>query len=151
MSVFHQQHLQAPPQASMRLCSSKTPALHVSQIDVAQTPRFNPTKRRRLYGLNSRFDHMLQEVTWACHAPTSSLSRRKRAYSSGSSSMTNHDSPKTPTEVVEHRSTKLGKSFVPAMPENWLPGAMSGGKAHLGSSQVGKMGDLVLPIFQVGS
>ena len=86
---------------------------------------------------------MLQEVTWACHAPNSSFPRRKRAYSSGSSSMTNHDSPKTPTEV-EYESTKLGKSFVPAVPENWSPRAMSGEKAHLGSSQVGKMGDLVL-------
>ena len=57
--------------------------------------------------------------------------------------MTNHDSPKTPTEV-EYESTKLGKSFVPAMPENWSPGAMSEEKAHLGSSQVRKMGDLVL-------
>jgi hypothetical protein len=127
----------------MSLCSSITPTLHVSQTDAAQTPRFNSMKRRRLCGLNSRFDRMLQEVTWASHAPNSSFPRRRRAYSSGSSSMTNRDSPKTPTEV-EYGSTKLGRSFVPAMDESWLPGAMSGGQAHLGSSQVGKMRDLVL-------
>jgi hypothetical protein len=86
---------------------------------------------------------MLQEVAWASHASNPFSPRRKRAYSSDSSSMTNHDLPTTPTEI-EDESIKLGKSLVPAMPESWLPEATSYGKAYSSPSQVGKTGDLIL-------
>jgi hypothetical protein len=86
---------------------------------------------------------MLQEVAWASHASTPFVPRRKRAYSSDSSSMANHDLPKTPTEM-EYGSTKLGISSVPAIPESWFPEAMSWGKPYLSPSQVGKTGDPVL-------
>ena len=65
---------------------------------VAQTSPFHSAKRRRLYGLNSRFDRMLQEVSWTSNSTKASRPHYKRAHSPSSSSMTNHDLPKTPTD-----------------------------------------------------
>jgi hypothetical protein len=123
------------------LILAQTQLLHA--IAVVQAPQFNGTKRRRLHGLNSRFDRMLQEVAWASHASNPSIPRRKRAYSSDSSSLTNHDLPKTPTEI-EYGSTKLGISSVPVIPESGLPEAMLWGKPHSSPPQVEKTVDLVL-------
>jgi len=57
--------------------------------------------------------------------------------------MTNHDLPKTPTEI-EYGSTKLGISSVPAIPESWFPEAMLWGKPYSSPAQVRKTVDPVL-------
>jgi len=67
-----------------------------STTATAHTTPFHSAKRRRLYGLNLRFDRMLQEVSWTSNSMNGP--RYKRAHSPSSSSMTNHDLPKTPTD-----------------------------------------------------
>jgi hypothetical protein len=112
----------------------------------AQTPSFPSTKRRRLYGLNSRFDRMLQEVSWASDATKSFPPRHKRAYSPSSSSMTNHDLPKTPTDTpteIGCGSRKLGKCFVPTTPENRLSATTLQRSACLSPSHLVKTGNQV--------
>ncbi|KAI9509409.1 hypothetical protein F5148DRAFT_1187803 [Russula earlei] len=112
---------------------------------VAQTPSLRSTKRGRLYGLNSRFDRMMQEVGLASRAPTSLLPHRRRAYSR-SSSITNHDLPKTPSEasnIFEHSSSKVGECFVAATPKIWPSDATRRKSAHLNLSQVVKKRDQV--------
>ena len=118
--------------------------MYLFPIDSSQTSRFSWTKRRRLFGLNSRFDRMLQEVTWASCTSNSIFPRRKHAYSSGSSSMTNRDFPKTPTEA------EMDNSFVPSMPANWPSEAMLCRNAHMSPSQVGKAEDMVLSNLSSG-
>ena len=87
-------------------------------LSAAQTSPFHSAKRRRLYGLNSRFDRMLQEVSWASNYTKVSRPRHKRTNSPSSSSMTNHDLPKTPTDSLNelgHVSGKIQKRFPSAM------------------------------------
>jgi hypothetical protein len=113
---------------------------------VSQTPPFHSAKRRRLYGLNSRFDRMLQEVGWASNVTKSSLPRFKRVYSPSSSTITNHDLPKTPTDAPNEMvcgSGKLGKSSVSATPENRLSATTLWKSTCLSPSQVVKPGNQV--------
>ena len=114
------------------------------QTAPAQTPPYHPAKRRRLYGLNSRFDRMLQEVSWASDNAKSFLPRHKRACSPSSSSMTNHDLPKTPTDYAPNDigcgSKKLGKRIAS---ENTLSATIVWRNECLSPSQVVKRGDQV--------
>ena len=110
-------------------------------IAVAQTPPSHSTKRRRLYGLNSRFDRMLQEVSWASHTQKSLLPHRKHA---NLLSTADRHLPKIPTgapDEVVYGSRKLQRYFVPATPENQLSEAMSWRSARLSPPQVVKTGD----------
>ncbi len=92
----------------------------LSSTAVAQTFPFHSAKRRRLYGLNTRFDRMLQEVSWTSQADSTKFSRShyKRANSPSPSSTTNHDMPKTPTDSpngLRYGSERIENCFVPTM------------------------------------
>ncbi|KAI9572199.1 hypothetical protein HD554DRAFT_1651548 [Boletus coccyginus] len=67
-------------------------------------------KRRRVAGLNTRFDRMIKSVnTMLSHSPASS---RKRMQSSGTSSVSSHDVPKTPVGAYScFHPGKLGNDF----------------------------------------
>lgn len=69
-------------------------------------------KRRKTLGLNTRFDRMLAQVN-VMHSYSSDLkSHRKRVRSSGSSSVSSYDLPKTPVDAYSHlREDKLGGDF----------------------------------------
>src|SRR5258708_22148417 len=91
-------------------------SLFLTAVD--QTSPFHSAKRRRIYGLNSRFDRMLQEVSWTSNSTKASRPRYKRAHSPGSSSLTNHDMPMTPTDSpneLGRGSRRTGECFVPTM------------------------------------
>jgi hypothetical protein len=86
---------------------------------------------------------MLQEVSWASDDTKSFLPRHKRAYSPSSSSMTNHDLPKTPTDApndIGCGSGKLGKRIVS---ENPLSETILWRTECLSPSQVVKKGNQV--------
>lgn len=66
-------------------------------------------KRRKTNGLNSRFDRMIETVNVMHHSPTKS---RRRTRSSGSSSASSYDLPKTPLDAYDGLNTgRLGKGF----------------------------------------
>ncbi|KAG9316331.1 hypothetical protein JVU11DRAFT_2362 [Chiua virens] len=72
-----------------------------------------PAKRRRVAGLNTRFDRMIKSVnTLLSYRTTSPAPSRKRVESSGTSSTSSHDIPKTPVDSYSnHLPGKLGKDF----------------------------------------
>lgn len=69
-----------------------------------------PLKRRKTLGLNTRFDRMLAQVH-VTHAYSSDpKTRRKRARSFGSSSVSSYDLPKTPVDAYSHED-RLGSDL----------------------------------------
>ncbi|TFY70892.1 hypothetical protein EVG20_g2123 [Dentipellis fragilis] len=72
-----------------------------------------PLKRRRTAGLNTRYDNMIEQVNMMYSSPGSaSESRRKRTFSSGSSSVSTRDVPKTPLDAYSRfQEGRLGKDF----------------------------------------
>ncbi|KAG8213664.1 hypothetical protein J3R82DRAFT_10359 [Butyriboletus roseoflavus] len=75
-------------------------------IDISQ---YRPVKRRKVAGLNARFDRMIKSVdTMLSYRATS----RERMQSSGTSSVSSHDVPKTPVDAYSNlHPGNLGKSF----------------------------------------
>ncbi|KAG1890208.1 hypothetical protein F4604DRAFT_2004473 [Suillus subluteus] len=59
-------------------------------------------KRRKTLGLNTRFDRMLAQVNVTHLYSSDPKTRRKRARSSGSSSVSSYDLPKTPVDAYSH-------------------------------------------------
>ncbi|KAI0298501.1 hypothetical protein BC826DRAFT_997699 [Russula brevipes] len=104
-----------------------------------QTQPLHSTKRRRIYGLNSRFDHMLQEVSWVFDSSKPFLPRRKHHYSSGTSPITSHDLSNGPGS---DGSRNLAKWIVPAMSEKLLSEVVPS-RTYSHPSQVEKTGDQV--------
>ncbi|THH08389.1 hypothetical protein EW146_g9012 [Bondarzewia mesenterica] len=75
----------------------------------ADTP-FQPLKRRRTLGLNSRYDRMIDQVNMVSNLRTSTPPRRRRMYSSGSSTLS--DAPKTPLDAYNSlQEGRLGVNF----------------------------------------
>ncbi|KAH9998448.1 hypothetical protein BJV74DRAFT_824481 [Russula compacta] len=131
----------SPLTAYISYYTSTSSTTLTTRIAVAQAPPSHTTKRRRLYGLNSRFDRMLQEVSWASHTQKSSLPHRKHA---NLSSMADRRLPKIPTgasDEVLYGSRTLERCFVPATPENQLSEAMLWRSARLSPPQVVRTGD----------
>lgn len=69
-----------------------------------------PLKRRKTLGLNTRFDRMLAQVHVSNSYSLDPKTRRKRARSSGSSSVSSYDLPKTPVDAYSHED-RLGSDF----------------------------------------
>ncbi|KAG1777743.1 hypothetical protein EV702DRAFT_1196953 [Suillus placidus] len=69
-----------------------------------------PLKRRKTLGLNTRFDRMLAQVHVTHSYSSDPKTRRKRARSSGSSSVSSYDLPKTPVDAYSHEG-RLGSDF----------------------------------------
>ncbi|KAG2043414.1 hypothetical protein BDR03DRAFT_1053438 [Suillus americanus] len=67
-------------------------------------------KRRKTLGLNTRFDRMLAQVNVTHSYSSDPKTRRKRARSSGSSSVSSYDLPKTPVDVYSHED-RLGSDL----------------------------------------
>ncbi|KAG2132649.1 hypothetical protein BD769DRAFT_1774839, partial [Suillus cothurnatus] len=67
-------------------------------------------KRRKTLGLNTRFDRMLAQVNVTDLYSSDPKSRRKRARSSGSSSVSSYDLPKTPVDAYIHEG-RLGSDL----------------------------------------
>ncbi|KAH0827479.1 hypothetical protein J3R83DRAFT_4174 [Lanmaoa asiatica] len=74
---------------------------------------YRPAKRRRVAGLNTRFDRMIKSVnTMLSYRNNSPASSRKRIQSSSTSSVSSHDVPKTPVDAYSSlHPGKLGKDF----------------------------------------
>ncbi|KAA1471668.1 hypothetical protein DENSPDRAFT_129175 [Dentipellis sp. KUC8613] len=72
-----------------------------------------PLKRRRTAGLNSRYDNMIEQVNMMYRSPAGvPKPRRKRASSSGSSSVSTRDVPQTPLDAYSRlQEGRLGKDF----------------------------------------
>jgi len=139
-----------PRSASTPLRAQLQRSIYLLSTAVGKTSQ---TKRRRLYGLNSRFDRMLQEVSWTSPAPTSRLPHRRQAYFSTSSSIPDHDLPKTPPGAsmgTMNDSKTFRKCLVPVASEKQSSDAMLWKSAHLSPSQVVNNGDQVLPNPSVG-
>ncbi|KAG0704531.1 hypothetical protein DFH29DRAFT_1078296 [Suillus ampliporus] len=69
-----------------------------------------PLKRRKTLGLNTRFDRMLAQVHVTHSYSSDAITYRKRARSSGSSSVSSYDLPKTPVDAYSHEG-RLGRDF----------------------------------------
>ncbi|KAG1751512.1 uncharacterized protein EDB91DRAFT_611079 [Suillus paluster] len=69
-----------------------------------------PLKRRKTLGLNTRFDRMLAQVHVTHSYSSDPTTHRKRARSSGSSSVSSYDLPKTPVDAYSHEG-RLGRDF----------------------------------------
>ena len=61
-----------------------------TRLAVGQLPASESTRRRRISGLNSRFDRMLWEASLTARTCKSLPRRHKHAYSSSSSSISSH-------------------------------------------------------------
>lgn len=97
MSPFNREHYYYPPEA--RASTPLSCPCSDIQITFGHVPASEFTKRRRISGLNSRFDRMLWEASLTAR-PFKSLSRRhKLAYSSSSSSISNSDLASTSTHA----------------------------------------------------
>ncbi|KAG1896325.1 uncharacterized protein F5891DRAFT_983513 [Suillus fuscotomentosus] len=71
-----------------------------------------PLKCRKTLGLNTRFDRMLAQVHVSNSYSLDPKTRRKRAHSSGSSSVSSYDLPKTPGPVDAYsHEDRLGSDF----------------------------------------
>ncbi|KIJ18879.1 hypothetical protein PAXINDRAFT_179109 [Paxillus involutus ATCC 200175] len=80
---------------------------------ISASTNARPVKRRRVAGLNTRFDHMIEKVNVMHSYPTSSPAiSRRRMRSSGTSSVSSYDVPKTPLDPYSalHQG-RLGKEF----------------------------------------
>ncbi|KAG1816132.1 uncharacterized protein BJ212DRAFT_212771 [Suillus subaureus] len=67
-------------------------------------------KRRKTLGLNTRFDRMLAQVNVTHLYSSDPKTRRKRARSSGSSSISSYDLPKTPVDAYSYED-RLGSDI----------------------------------------
>lgn len=75
-------------------------------------PGPGPLKRRKTLGLNTRFDRMLSQVNVTHSYSSDPKARPKRVRSSGSSSVSSYDLPKTPVDAYSHlRENRLGGDF----------------------------------------
>lgn len=74
-----------------------------TQLAVDHVPTSESTKRRRLSGLNSRFDRMLWEANLTTRTFKSLSRRHKHAHSSSSSSISNYE----PTSTSTHASKDM--------------------------------------------
>ncbi|KAI0266758.1 hypothetical protein BC834DRAFT_873392 [Gloeopeniophorella convolvens] len=103
-------------------------------------PLSHPPKYRRIYGLNSRFDKMLQEVNPLSHASRHSYRRRARVHSSSSSSVSSYEIPKTPMDAYPdsgYISKTVGKDFAVIKVKRQVPQPeMRNGAAHIAASVV---------------
>ncbi|EIM81176.1 uncharacterized protein STEHIDRAFT_162165 [Stereum hirsutum FP-91666 SS1] len=72
----------------------------------------HPVKRRRLDGLNNRYDNMIDQVHLMSRGPIAKP-RHRPSHSSGSSSISSHDMPHTPLDAYTSALTegRLGKDF----------------------------------------
>ncbi|KAF8441533.1 hypothetical protein L210DRAFT_2077756 [Boletus edulis BED1] len=96
--------------AVSRYTNASTNAAHTraNTIDVSEC---RPPKRRKVAGLNRRFDRMIKSVnTLLSYRTSSPASSRKRMQSSGTSSVSSHDVPKTPVDAYSDlHQGQLGK------------------------------------------
>ncbi|KIK97119.1 hypothetical protein PAXRUDRAFT_24789 [Paxillus rubicundulus Ve08.2h10] len=74
-----------------------------------------PVKRRRVAGLNTRFDHMIEKVNVThsyANSASSPATSRRRMRSAGTSSVSSYDVPKTPVDPYSalHQG-RFGKEF----------------------------------------
>jgi hypothetical protein len=124
-----------------------------TKLAVGHVPASESTKRRRISGLNSRFDRMLWEASLTTRAFKSLPRRHKHAYSSSSSSISNHELPTTSTHAskdVELSFGGPGASFVVLADEIQSHGTMQQIGAGLIQSSLSNNGDQVLLIFYYG-
>ncbi|OAX42512.1 hypothetical protein K503DRAFT_853901 [Rhizopogon vinicolor AM-OR11-026] len=83
-------------------------------------PGPGPLKRRKTLGLNTRFDRMLAQVNVTHSYTSDQKTRRKRVRSSGSSSVSSYDLPKTPVDAYSHlREDRLGGDFTVLKMNRW--------------------------------
>jgi len=108
-------------------------------------------KRKRAAGANSRFDRMIEEVDMIHHT-SARPARRRRLYSSGSSSISSHDIPKTPLDAYSVLPEgRLGKDFTVIKMRDPLNKTTTN-STHERSSEVGNSSPLHhINVAQVGN
>lgn len=107
-----------------------------TKLAVGHVPASESNKRRRISGLNSRFDHMLWEASLTTRTLKSLRRSHKHAYSSSSSSTSNHELATTSTHASKDMELKFGgpeASFVVLADEIQSHGTMQQMSAGLSS------------------
>ncbi len=116
-----------------------------ARLAIGQVPVSESTRRRRISGLNSRFDRMLWEASLTTRTFKSLPRRHKHAYSSSSSFISSHELAATSAHAskdMELGSGELGTCFVVVTEEIQSHEAMP--RIGAGFSPLPNNGDQVL-------
>ncbi|KAJ3551416.1 hypothetical protein NM688_g4716 [Phlebia brevispora] len=126
--------------SSHRISQSEHPPKHVNHLNLGSCTGLPPkgsVKRRKTAGLNNRFDRMIETVNVIHTADSARSSSRRRRATSGSSSATSFDVPKTPVDMFNVlEGGRLGEDFS-VLKMNTLSRRISGGddvQSHFNST-----------------